>query len=218
MKGFHSGVFCGLVFATIFFMYSNSANLAKVANNTERSQNIRLSAITPSASLHEKNNLTTTAIVSHNNSAKNLPDADNKPNEEYLRAALAAYDDAHNFSALLTNHSWLDLTEKAKTQFKDEQIDSNWASEYSLKLDNYFLNSPELSSLYYQGIECRSTRCLVSVSLSSPEELSSVTEKISTSIRKNSAGIPQKILFTESSNSYSLEFFLVRTDEDALIN
>lgn len=98
-----------------------------------------------------------------------------------------------------------------KTNFASEEVDNSWASMNQRQLETFFKES--FTDLLPQYIECRSTRCRITVPVPDQKKYSALSETLMQGIFNNEKGIAKKIVIEQSTNDGTLNFYLARNDE-----
>jgi hypothetical protein len=98
-----------------------------------------------------------------------------------------------------------------KTNFASEEVDNSWASTNQHQLETFFKES--FTDLLPQYIECRSTRCRITVPVADQKKISALSETLMQGIFQNEKGIAKKIVIEPSTNDGTLNFYLARNDE-----
>jgi len=98
-----------------------------------------------------------------------------------------------------------------KANFAGEVVDNAWASKNQLQLESFFKDS--FTDIYPQYIECRSTRCRITIPVADQKKMSVLSEKLMQGILHNEKGIARNIVIEPNTNDGTLNFFLARNDE-----
>lgn len=98
-----------------------------------------------------------------------------------------------------------------KSNFAVEEIDTAWASKNQLQLESFFKDS--FTDIFPQYIECRSTRCRITIPVADQKKMSVLSEKLMQGIFHNEKGIARNIVIEPNTNDGTLNFYLARNDE-----
>ncbi|GGY61053.1 hypothetical protein GCM10011613_00500 [Cellvibrio zantedeschiae] len=104
---------------------------------------------------------------------------------------------------------------KIKNNFANESVDSSWANPYQHQLENFFTES--FADIHPQYIECRSTRCRITIPASDQKKSSELSQTLTQGIFNNNAGITKKIFIEPTTNDGTLNFYLARNDNINLL-
>jgi hypothetical protein len=120
---------------------------------------------------------------------------------------------AHEFTNAFT--SGRDPIAALKKNFVNEEVDSSWASMNQRQLETFFKES--FTDVLPQYIECRSTRCRITVPVSDQKKVAELAQTLMQGIFNNEKGIAKKIAIEPTANDGTLNFYLARNDEVNLL-
>jgi hypothetical protein len=204
MKNFLSGFFSGAIIIFMIISAYFKVNNSLVADNKTASMPTCSETITNQGS-QEK------TLVSETSQKKVLPQGEiNTGHQEQDKTALLVKEitDFQKFASAIPN---TDISSYAPDTFKNEPVDSYWASDYQLMLDNYFRNEPELNNLIPQSIECKTSLCKISFAITDAQEQNSVSMQFLSVLKNNKNKIPVQVLF--GNNPEALDIYIPRSDK-----
>lgn len=98
-----------------------------------------------------------------------------------------------------------------KTNFASEQVDDSWANTNQRQLESFFKES--FTDLFPQYIECRSTRCRITLPVADQKKFSELSTTLMQGVFNNKDGIAKKIVIEPSTHDGTLNFYLARNED-----
>lgn len=105
-----------------------------------------------------------------------------------------------------------DFSSAVDSVFKSENVDASWANESEANIQRFFRDTPEILNYPPDLIECRTTRCKVSLVIADKEKMVDVSQIVLEEIDKNSYELTKKVMVTMNRETGSL-FFYIAKDE-----
>lgn len=104
------------------------------------------------------------------------------------------------------------IAELASNTFENEAVDIDWSSEQQKNIEDLIRNSKETYDIAPTSIECRSSRCKITISGSNTEQAMHAFQSIQAATKNGEAGLPNEVMFTNNAKSAAFEFYVPRDE------
>lgn len=159
-----------------------------------------------------------TPATNQNTAPKSTTGETANPDPKEISAAIAAtQQQISELRDFIRNNPNADVSKTTRQNFEREPIDSAWASDFQLKLSNYFKNDPAFSEFTTQSIECRTHRCRISIAVTDTQQIHQISQDVLSNILINKEEIPKKIIFEQDPSQASLNVYLAKNEDQSLV-
>lgn len=137
---------------------------------------------------------------------------------ESLRAQLQMHEQRREFAKLTEPGKAEALVASSRKEFEQEAIDTRWANQYQNQLSNFFRTDDQLNDVVPQSIECRSSRCRISIAVGSQQQFNQVASKLINTITSGKhSDITAKALVSPDMEEGVLQLYVARDQQVNLI-
>jgi hypothetical protein len=142
---------------------------------------------------------TVTSAVSKNVTKKSELPVDQPNLQESVDALAATNRRANEFNhylAELLKTKENNLLDDMEKKFAAEAVDIEWSYDYAEKIQQLFRSSDDLSRIYPETIQCKTSRCKINIPASSTEQANRISEVFMRAITNTDSAINSSVLVT----------------------
>jgi len=137
---------------------------------------------------------------------------------ESLREKVTRYEQLHELEKLAQPGKAEAIAGLARREFEQETIDNSWSSQYQNQLSYFFRSDDQLHDVVPQSIECRSSRCRISIAVASQQHFNQVSNLLIKRITSGDHnGITPKVLVSPEMEQGTLQLYVARDTQVSLI-